>query len=149
MTDLDMDRLKQINDANRAECGHTGPGGCAWCWLTAEQVARQPYAERLAAALDLDHHLTDLGVPRPPRAVAIVHEQRTYAVQIMDERIGTWELRIPVPDQPFELYHGPMWSDPHQQTRHESAPRWIRGTDTPRQIAEGFAAFLREQGLPA
>jgi hypothetical protein len=147
LTDLDMARLKQINDANRAECGHTGDGGCAWCWLTAEQVARQPYAERLAAALDLDHLLTDLGVPRPPRAVAIVHGQRTYAVQIMDERIGTWELRIPAPGEAFELYHGPMWSDPDQQTRHEHSPQWIRGTHTPRHIAEGFAAFLRERGL--
>src|SRR5579859_5921514 len=141
-----MARLKEINDAKRAECGHTGRG-CAWCWLTAEEVVRQPYAERLAAALDLDQHLTDLAVDRAARTLVIVHEARTYAVQIMTQGIGTWELRIPADGEAFELYHGPMWADPDQQTRQHDAPAWVRGTDGPRAVAEQFAAFLHARGL--
>ncbi|WP_034089091.1 hypothetical protein [Streptacidiphilus albus] len=145
---LDMARLQEINDDKRAECGHTDGPGCAWCWLTPEAVAELPYAERLAVALDLDHRLTELGIPRAPRTVVIVHEARTWAVQIMCDELGTWELRIPAPGEDYALYHGPIYAEPAAQNRCQGAPTWTRDRDDLPAVARSFAGLLRTAGLP-
>ncbi|MFJ6616188.1 hypothetical protein ACIQOW_01225 [Kitasatospora sp. NPDC091335] len=139
--------LQEINAANRAECGHSGGSGCAWCWLTADAIAELPYAERLAAAVDLDHRLTELGIPRAPRTVVIVREARTYAVQVMCEELGTWELRIPAPGEECALFRGQMWADPDAQVRNDQAPTWTRGRDDLSTVARGFAGLLWAAGL--
>lgn len=141
------ERLTEINDAKRAECGHTG-SGCSWCWLTAEEVVKQPYPVRLAEALDLDHILTEVGFPRPPRAVAIVHPARTYGIQILDSAVGTWELWLPAEGQDYELHRGPMWADPHELSRYPHRPAWLAAGGERREVAEHFTTFMRAQGLP-
>ncbi|ROR44750.1 hypothetical protein [Kitasatospora cineracea] len=144
---LDRARLEEINAAKQAECGHSGGSGCAWCWLTPDAIAELPYAERLAVAVDLDHRLTELGIPRAPRTVVIVREARTYAVQVMCEELGTWELRIPAPGEEYVLFQGAMWSDPDAQVRSDQVPTWTRGRDDIADLARSFAGLLWAAGL--
>ncbi|MFJ9523465.1 hypothetical protein ACIRPK_35170 [Kitasatospora sp. NPDC101801] len=144
---LDRARLEEINAAKQAECGHSGGSGCAWCWLTPDAIAELPYAERLAVAVDLDHRLTELGIPRAPRTVVIVSAARTYAVQVMCEELGTWELRIPASGEEYALFRGAMWADPGAQVRSGEVPTWVRGRDDLADIARSFAGLLWVAGL--
>ncbi|MFI5527064.1 hypothetical protein ACIA8O_00755 [Kitasatospora sp. NPDC051853] len=144
---LDRVRLEEINATKRAECGHSSGPGCAWCWLTPDAIADLPYAERLAVAVDLDHRLTELGIPRAPRTVVIVHGARTYAVQVVCEELGTWELRIPAPGEEYALFCGAMWADPGAQVRNGQMPTWTRDRDDLADVARGFAGQLWAAGL--
>ncbi|MEY9846091.1 hypothetical protein ABH940_003176 [Streptacidiphilus sp. BW17] len=146
-TTLDLPRLQEINSAKRAECGHSDGSGCAWCWLTPEAIAGLPFAERLAVAVDLDHRLTELGIPRAPRTLVIVHGARTYAVQVMCKELGTWELRIPAPGEEYTLYRGAIYAEPAEQVRDEKVPTWTRGGDDLAAVARSFAGLLWAAGL--
>ncbi|MFD9691870.1 hypothetical protein ACFWXO_39615 [Kitasatospora sp. NPDC059088] len=147
MTTIDLVRLREINDEKRAECGHAEGPGCAWCWLTPEAITELPFAERLAAAVELDHMLTEMGVPRAPRTVVIVHGARTYAVQIMCQELGTWELRIPASGEEYTLYRGAIYAEPAAQVRDERVPTWTRGSDDLADVARSFAGLLWASGL--
>ncbi|WP_369184166.1 hypothetical protein [Streptomyces sp. Y1] len=144
---IDLMRLREINEAKRAECGHAEGAGCGWCWLTPEAITELPYAERLAAAVELDHMLTEIGIPRAPRTVVIVHSARTYAVQIMCEELGTWELRVPASGEEYALYRGAIYAAPAAQVRDEKVPTWTRGGDDPAAVARSFAGLLWASGL--
>lgn len=112
-----------------------------------EAIAELPYAERLAVAVDLDHRLTELGIPRAPRTVVIVHGAHTYAVQVMCEELGTWELRIPAPGEDYALFRGAIYADPVAQVRSDRVPTWTRGRDDVAAVARGFAGLLWAAGL--
>lgn len=78
----------------------------------------------------------------------IVHEARTWAVQIMCDELGTWELRIPAPGEDYALYHGPIYAGPAAQSRCQGAPTWTRDRDDLAAVARSFAGLLRTAGLP-
>jgi hypothetical protein len=60
-------------------------------------------------------------------------------VRVAHASIGTWELRVPEPGWPFELYH--------DGRRHLHSVDWIRGRQSTVSIARDVAKFLRTRGF--